>query len=129
MPGLVFDKYEIIRRLAVGGMGEIFLARQHGIPGFDRLVITGRADKPVFLFLTDCSVQIKDAREYWRLNVPDTQSALEQDLGKGVRSAVIGPAGENMVRFANIMNSRKNAAGRGGMGAVMGRNVYSKRPN
>ncbi len=97
--------------------------------GFDRLVITGRADKPVFLFLTDCSVQIKDAREYWRLNVPDTQSALEQDLGKGVRSAVIGPAGENMVRFANIMNSRKNAAGRGGMGAVMGRNAYSKRPN
>ena len=44
--------------------------------GFDRLVITGRADKPVFLFLTDNSVQIKDARNYWGLNVPDTQSAL-----------------------------------------------------
>ena len=88
--------------------------------GFDRLVITGRADKPVFLFLTDGSVQIKDARKYWGLNVPDTQSALEQDLGEGARSAVIGPAGENKVRFANIMNSRKNSAGRGGMGAVMG---------
>jgi aldehyde:ferredoxin oxidoreductase len=88
--------------------------------GFDRLVITGRADKPVFLFLTESSVQIRDARRYWGLNVPDTQSALVNDLGEGVRSAVIGPAGENLVRFANIMNSRKNSAGRGGMGAVMG---------
>jgi aldehyde:ferredoxin oxidoreductase len=88
--------------------------------GFDRLVITGRADKPVILFLSKCSIQIKDAGKYWGLNVPDTQSALTRDLGKGVRSAIIGPAGENMVRFANIMNSRKNAAGRGGMGAVMG---------
>jgi len=88
--------------------------------GFDRLVITGRADSPVFLFLTGNSVQIKEARKYWGLNVPDTQSALERDLGKGARSAVIGPAGENRVRFANIMNSRKNSAGRGGMGAVMG---------
>ena len=88
--------------------------------GFDRLVISGRAGKPVYLFLTDCSVQIKDARSYWGLNVPDTQSALAHDLGKGVRSAVIGPAGENLVRFATIMNSRKNAAGRGGMGTVMG---------
>jgi len=88
--------------------------------GFDRLVITGRADKPVFLFLSEGSVQIKNARNYWGLNVPDTQSALAHDLGEEVRSAVIGPAGENLVRFANIMNSWKNSAGRGGMGAVMG---------
>jgi aldehyde:ferredoxin oxidoreductase len=88
--------------------------------GFDRLVVTGRADKPVFLFLSEGAVQIKDARPYWGLNVPGTQAALKQDLGKDVRSAVIGPAGENLVRFANIMNSRKNSAGRGGMGAVMG---------
>jgi aldehyde:ferredoxin oxidoreductase len=88
--------------------------------GLDRLVITGRADRPVYLFLSKGSVKIRDAGPYWGLNVPDTQSALEHDLGKGVRSAVIGPAGENLVRFATVMNARKNAAGRCGMGAVMG---------
>ena len=88
--------------------------------GFDRLVITGRSEKPVFLFISGGSVHIRDSQKYWGLNVFETQSDLQQDLGKKVRSAVIGPAGENMVRFANIMNSHKNAAGRGGMGAVMG---------
>ncbi len=88
--------------------------------GFDRLVITGRADRPVYVFLSKGSVEIREANAYWGLNVPDTQAALEQDLGKEVRSAVIGPAGENLVRFAAVMNSRKNAAGRCGMGAVMG---------
>jgi aldehyde:ferredoxin oxidoreductase len=88
--------------------------------GFDRLVITGRADGPVYLFLSKGSVEIRDARSYWGLNVPDVQKAIEQDLGKGVRSAVIGPAGETLVRFATVMNARKNAAGRCGMGAVMG---------
>lgn len=88
--------------------------------GFDRLVITGRADAPVFLHLVEGTVKIRDAGDYWGLNVFETQSALEQDLGKSIRSAVIGPAGENVVRFATIMNAHKNAAGRGGMGAVMG---------
>ncbi|MBC8177598.1 MAG: aldehyde ferredoxin oxidoreductase family protein [Desulfobacteraceae bacterium] len=88
--------------------------------GFDRLVITGRANWPVYVLLSNGSVEIRDADPYWGLIVPDTQTALEQDLGKGVRSAVIGPAGENLVRFATVMNARKNAAGRCGMGAVMG---------
>jgi len=88
--------------------------------GFDRLVITGRSDRPVYLLLSDRKVQVREGESYWGLNVPDTQAALEQDLGKGVRSAVIGPAGENRVRFATIRNARKNAAGRCGMGAVMG---------
>ena len=88
--------------------------------GFDRLVVMGRADRPVYVFLSNGSVEIRDAGPYWGLTVPDTQTALEQDLGKGVRSAVIGPAGENLVRFATVMNARKNAAGRCGMGAVMG---------
>jgi aldehyde:ferredoxin oxidoreductase len=88
--------------------------------GFDRIIVTGRASTPVFLFCTKGDVEIRDAREYWGMSVPETQSALEQRLGKGVRSAVIGIAGENLVRFATVMNGLKNAAGRGGMGAVMG---------
>lgn len=88
--------------------------------GFDRLVIRGRAARPVYLFLSEGQVEIRDASAYWGLDVPSTQEALQRDLGSQVRSAVIGPAGENLVRFAAIMNGRKNAAGRGGMGAVMG---------
>ena len=53
--------------------------------GFDRLVITGRANWPVYVLLSNGSVEIRDADPYWGLIVPDTQTALEQDLGKGVR--------------------------------------------
>ena len=80
--------------------------------GFDRLVITGRAGSPVYIYLSDGSAEIRDAHAYWGLNVPDNpERPGAHDLGKGVRSAVIGPAGENLVRFATVMNARKNAAG------------------
>ncbi len=88
--------------------------------GFDRIIITGRSGGPVYLLLKGGTLEIRDAHAYWGLNVPDAQAALERDVGNEVRSAVIGPAGENQVRFAAVMNGRKNAAGRCGMGAVMG---------
>lgn len=97
-----------------------FFPTQMRKSGFDRLVITGRAERPVYLYLHEGRVEIRDAREYWGLDVPGAQAALRRDLGAGARAAVIGPAGENLVRFAAVMNARKNAAGRGGMGAVMG---------
>lgn len=88
--------------------------------GLDRIVIVGRASNPVLLYVSEGYVEIKDASDYWGLGVSACQEALARDFGRHVRSAVIGPAGENLVRFAAVMNGRKNAAGRGGMGAVMG---------
>ncbi|GAB4265440.1 MAG: aldehyde ferredoxin oxidoreductase family protein [Thermoleophilia bacterium] len=88
--------------------------------GFDRIVVTGRAEEPVYLYLSRGRLEIRPAGRYWGLNATAAQAALAEDLGGGVRSAVIGRAGENLVRFACVMNGRKNAAGRGGMGAVMG---------
>lgn len=88
--------------------------------GFDRLVITGRSAEPVYLYASGGRLELRPALAYWGLDAWDTQVALERDSGPGVRSAAIGYAGENLVRFACIMNGRKNAAGRGGMGAVMG---------
>jgi len=88
--------------------------------GFDRLVITGRSAEPVYLYVSAGRVELRSASAYWGLDAWDTQVALERDVGHGARSAAIGYAGENVVRFACIMNGRKNAAGRGGMGAVMG---------
>jgi aldehyde:ferredoxin oxidoreductase len=87
--------------------------------GFDRLIIKGKSKKPCFLYVTDNNVEIKDAKHYWGMDTSDVQQALRKDLGH-VESAVCGVAGENLVRFACVRTGVKNAAGRCGLGAVMG---------
>jgi len=87
--------------------------------GCDGLVIVGRADRPSYILLHDGKVTIEDATHLWGMDVEKTEEALREAHGD-VRAAVIGPAGENLVRFACIMNDIHRAAGRGGAGAVMG---------
>jgi aldehyde:ferredoxin oxidoreductase len=92
--------------------------------GYDALVISGQAASPIYLYLTDESVEIRPAvdpstpsgQTLWGLEVSALSDCLEP-LGK---VACIGPAGENLVRIAGIMNDRSRAAGRAGGGAVMG---------
>ena len=90
--------------------------------GFDAVFITGRASEATYLLLTDDGCELKDAREYWGMTTEQTNHALEQEEGTGSVSISIGPAGENMVVFACMIGGgkRPGAAGRGGMGAVMG---------
>ncbi len=88
--------------------------------GFDRLVIIGRADRPVYILLEDGEIVLRDAGDLWGMRSIETQEVLKARHGGGTVSAVIGPSGENKVRMAAIMTGKKNAAGRGGMGAVMG---------
>jgi aldehyde:ferredoxin oxidoreductase len=88
--------------------------------GFERLVILGRAEKPSYLLLEDGKIQILEAKDIWGTGVFESQEKLKDIHGAGTIAAVIGPAGENQVRMAAVMTGRKNAAGRGGMGAVMG---------
>lgn len=89
--------------------------------GYGHLVIHGRAEKPVYLWIDDDKVEIRDASALWGLDVRATDLAIKQEFGDGdIQTAAIGPAGENLVRFAAIMFSIYNAAGRGGAGAVMG---------
>ena len=88
--------------------------------GFDRLVILGRAERLSYLLLEDGQVSILDADGLQDTPVVETQDRLRARHGPGTVSAVIGPAGERLVRMAAIMTGKKNAAGRGGMGAVMG---------
>ncbi len=88
--------------------------------GFDRLVILGCAEKPSYLLLEDGRISIVPADGLWGLNAVEAQEQLKARHGGGTISAVIGLAGENRVRMAAIMTGQKNAAGRGGMGAVMG---------
>ncbi|PKN29934.1 MAG: aldehyde ferredoxin oxidoreductase [Deltaproteobacteria bacterium HGW-Deltaproteobacteria-21] len=89
--------------------------------GFHHLVIKGKAKHPVYIYIHNGEIEIRDARGIWGLPVPDAQWAIRDDLGdQEVKSMVCGPAGENLVRYANVMTGIKNAGGRTGMGCVMG---------
>lgn len=90
--------------------------------GYDTLIIEGAANVPVWLFIDDSRITINDASHLWGLDVGATTDALlgQVDRAQLASVACIGPAGENLVRFASIMNDRSRAAGRGGAGAVMG---------
>jgi len=87
--------------------------------GFDRLIIQGKSKKPCYLYITDNNIEIKDANDYWGMDTTDVQQNLRKDLGH-VETACCGVAGENLVRFACVRTGVKNAAGRCGLGAVMG---------
>ncbi|MCK5646319.1 MAG: hypothetical protein KAH97_06025, partial [Anaerolineales bacterium] len=88
--------------------------------GFDRIVIRGCAQEPTYLYLEDGQVHFLPANDLWGMGSFETQQALVKIHGPGTISAVIGPAGENLVRMAAVMTGKKNTAGRCGMGAVMG---------
>lgn len=89
--------------------------------GFDGIVVTGRAEKPVYLLLNNGEASLKDAGHLWGKITGDVERAIQEELGdKNVEVLQIGPAGEKMARFACVINMRSRAAGRTGMGAVMG---------
>jgi len=89
--------------------------------GYDGLIVEGRAKRPVYLWITDERVEIRDAAHLWGQPTKETQERIRQELGdERIRVAGIGPGGERRVRFACIINDLKDAAGRTGMGAVMG---------
>ncbi len=90
--------------------------------GFDAIVISGRAPSPVYILIQDDNVEIKDAHGLMGRTTGETHALLLKREGAGLESAVIGPAGENGVLYANVICSgaRISAAGRGGIGAVLG---------
>lgn len=116
----IMAKSPLTGLLGSANMGGFF-APEMAWAGFHHLVITGKAESPVYLFIHDNTVEIRDAGYLWGRMTTDTQWAIRDELGdEEVKSCVIGPAGENLVRYANVMTGIKNAAGRTGMGCVMG---------
>jgi aldehyde:ferredoxin oxidoreductase len=98
-----------------------FFAVEMRLAGFDHLVITGKNEKPAFIWINDEEIEIKDASHLWGKDTFETQTTIRTDLDdEEVKSLVIGTAGEKLVKFANIRTGMKNSAGRTGMGAVMG---------
>jgi len=108
-----------------GGFGEAEAGGYWGAAlksaGYDAIIVEGAAADPVYLWIEDGHAEIRDAGHLWGLEIADTVKALEKEFeGKKLRTAVIGPSGENLVRYATIANDISHVAGRTGIGAVMG---------
>ncbi len=108
-----------------GAMGEAdvggFWGAELKAAGFDAIVVEGQAASPVYLWVHDGDAELRDALHLWGLENKPTHTAIREELGeKRARIALCGPAGENLVRYANIVADLKHAAGRTGLGAVMG---------
>jgi aldehyde:ferredoxin oxidoreductase len=88
--------------------------------GFDGIIIRGKSDKPVYLYLHDNEIEIKDATFLWGKDTFETQLGITGKHGQEVKTACIGPAGENLVSDAIILHQMGHASGLGGFGAVMG---------
>jgi len=89
--------------------------------GFDALVIKGKAQKPTYLWIDQENIQIRNATHLWGKNTGESQSLIYEDLkDSNIEIVQIGPAGENLVKFACVTGGLRHFAGRTGMGAVMG---------
>lgn len=89
--------------------------------GYDGIVLYGRAESPVYLWIKDGEVEIRDAAHLWGKITGEAERMIQEELGdKKIEVLQVGPAGESLVRFAAVMSMSNRAHGRTGMGAVMG---------
>lgn len=89
--------------------------------GYDNIIVQGKSDNPVYIYINDGNVEIRDANKVWGNETLETESLIKREIGDpDVKVLCIGPAGEKMVSFACIRTGIQSAAGRGGTGAVMG---------
>ncbi|MFA4662137.1 aldehyde ferredoxin oxidoreductase [Pyrococcus kukulkanii] len=117
---MVITKSPLTGYIAMANSGGYFGAELK-FAGWDAIIVEGKADHPVYIYINEENVEIRDASHLWGKLVSETEEKLKEEVGdKNVQIASIGPAGENKVRFAAVMNNGHRAAGRGGVGAVMG---------
>ena len=88
--------------------------------GYDMFIFEGKASSPVYLWINEDTIELRSADHLWGKNVPETTDALIRETHPKAKVACIGPAGENRVLFAAIMNDKHRSAARSGVGAVMG---------
>jgi aldehyde:ferredoxin oxidoreductase len=88
--------------------------------GYDGIIFEGKSEKPVYLWVTNDTAELRSAESVWGMQVPATNQALQAETEDEAKIACIGPAGEKLVKFACILNDLNRAAGRSGVGAVMG---------
>lgn len=89
--------------------------------GYDGILLIGKAEKPVYIFVKEGIAEIRDATHLWgQDDIYDTQKKIKKEIDAKISIACIGKAGENRINFSNIMNDEGRAAGRCGLGALMG---------
>ncbi|MBP2146995.1 aldehyde:ferredoxin oxidoreductase [Methanofollis sp. W23] len=123
--GVSTGRYDVVAKaplnntLASSNSGGYFGAEVK-YAGYDLIIFEGKAAKPVYIWINNAVVEIRDASHLWGKTVYETDDAVKAETDPEAEVACIGPAGEKMVLFANIMNDKHRAAGRTGIGAVMG---------
>jgi len=101
---------------SVGGM----LTAELKQAGYDSIILEGVSEQPVYIFIDDDVVEIRDASPYWGMGCISLEKKLKDELGEEFQIACIGPGGESLVKYACISHDWGRQAGRGGVGAVMG---------
>ena len=113
------------KNVITGGVGSANsggqFAAEMKYAGYDHIIIYGKSEKPVYLFINDSRVYFRDARGIWGKNTWETESIIRSREGdRGIKTLSIGPAGENLVKFSCLISDRGRAAGYGGSGAIFG---------
>ena len=107
-----------------GGWGDANCGGDFGpmlkFTGYDGILFFGESEKPVYLYIDEETVELRDAEPYWGMLAIDCEDRFKEELGKKISVALIGPAGENLSYMAGVANERGRLAARSGVGAVMG---------
>jgi aldehyde:ferredoxin oxidoreductase len=112
--------YKYSSGVAYSNMGGFF-GPELRFAGYDGLIVIGKSRRPSYIFIEDDRVEVRDASKYWGMKTDQFDVEFINDLGdRRFESCYIGPAGENLVPMACIINTAARAAGRGGTGCVMG---------
>ncbi len=116
---MVITKSPLTGTIACSNSGGHFGAELK-FAGFDLIIFEGKAKEPVYLYIEDGKAEIRDAKALWGKTTHETTDQILSETDMDARVACIGPAGERLVRYACVINDKHRAAGRSGVGAVMG---------
>ena len=108
------------KTMAMAGFGGQFPSEMK-FAGYDNISVSGKADRPVYIYIENDHIQIKDAKHLWGMGASKTQETIQAELNDpDVQVLCIGPAGENLVAYSMLVHDIQNTASKGGFGAVMG---------
>jgi len=125
IPAPTTSRYSVVSKSPLtGAIGGSSSGGHFGVnlksTGYDVLLVEGISENPCYLYITDQNIEIRDAAHLWGKNTDVTTDTVLSETKKNAGVASIGPSGENKQLIASIMNEKNHAAGRGGLGAVMG---------